>query len=327
MKEKLMDVWCVFKLTFQEFGKDKASQMAAAQAYFTIFALPPLLILLAMLLGVFLDDATIQKQILNQAHVLGGDAAVGTIKDIFANAKAQENNSFWAGLISIGILIYSATNIFAQLQDSLDTIWGVELKPDVGIQKTIFNRLLGLGLILSLAFVVVVSMISDIALALVQNFIAERMGLSEYVFLFKLLSFGLSFTLLTLVFAAVFSFLPDVKIKFKDVLAGALFTSALFAVSRFALSLYFSYSDVGSAFGAAGSMMVFLFFIFVSMQLFFLGAEFTEIYARSQGHAFQLHEDAQWLPGRPRETETVINSEPETETAKREKVGLTSVKR
>lgn len=327
MKDKVMNVWCVFKLTFDEFNKDKASQMAAAQAYFTIFALPPLLILLAMLLGFFLDDATIQKQILNQAHALGGEAASGSIKEIFANAKAQEGNSFWAGLISVGILVFSATNIFAQLQSSLDTIWGVELKPDVGIKKTIFNRLLGLGLIISLAFVVVVSMISDVALALVQNFVAERLGLSEYVFMFKLASFALSFSLLTIVFGATFMFLPDVKIKFKDVLAGALFTSALFALSRFALSIYLTYSDIGSAFGAAGSLMVFLFFIFISMQLFFLGAEFTEIYARSRGNAFQLHEDAQWLPGRPRATETVLSTEPETETAKREKVGLTPSKR
>lgn len=326
MKEKLQHIWCVLKQTFQEFGKDNASTMAAAQAYFTVFALPPLL-LLAMLLGLFLDDATIQKQVLNQVTMFGGASAADTIKGIFANAQTLEDKGWIAGLISFGVLIFSATNIFIQLQASLDVIWGVEVKPDAGIRRTIMSRVLGFCLILGMGALVVVSMLADVVLSLGQNFVAERLGLTSWVVLFKAISFGVSFGLLTLVFAVAFWFLPDIKVKFRDVIAGALFTSGLFTVSRFALSLYLSHSDVGSAYGAAGSLMVLLFFVFVSMQLFFLGAEFTEIYARSRGDVVKPDSMAQWLPGRPRDSERVLPAEPMTETARREQVGLTSSRR
>ena len=319
MKRKLKHFWWVLKQTFFEFNKDKASIMAAAQAYFTVFALPPMLLLLGMMLGVFLDGVLIQQQIKAQAHIIGGDAAVNAVQTIFENLHQAEHQGLLAGLVSFGVLLFSATNLFTQLQDSLDTIWGVEVKPDAGIKRTLLNRLIGFALILGLGALVVLSMASDLVLALAQNFIADRLGLIQYVVLFKALSFGISFGLLTLAFAITFSFLPDLKIKLRDVLAGALFTSLLFSLSRIGLSLYLTHSDLGSAYGTAGSLMVFLFFIFISMQLFFLGAEFTEVYARSQGDAFVPDKHAQWLPGRPRETELMRS--PETETARREKAG------
>jgi membrane protein len=306
MKEKIHTLWCILKLTFEEFGKDKASTMAAAQAYFTVFALPPLLILLAMFLGLFLDDATIQSQIQHQAGLIGGQTASSNIQAIFSNAQALEDKSWWAVLISLGILIFSATSIFSELQNSLNTIWGVEIKPEAGFSTVIMSRVLGFGLILGLGALILLSMFTDIVLALGQNFLAERLGLTGWVVLFKILSFGLSFGLLTAGFSAIFWLLPDVKSRFSDFIIGSLFTSGLFTLSRFGLSLFLTYIDVGSAYGAAGTLMVFLFFISVSMQLFFLGAEFTEIYARSRCNALLPGRNAQWLPGRPRETERVI---------------------
>lgn len=313
----------VLKQTLQEFGHDRASNMAAGQAYFVVFALPPLILLLGLLLGLFLEGSVIQAQIKHQASLLGGTAASNIVQLIFENVHQQEKQGLIPALVSLGALLMGATGIFTQLQDNLNTIWGVEIKPEVGLRHMLFNRLIGFGLIISVGFLVVVSMISDIGLALVQNFLAEKLGLSPYIVLFKGLSFVVSFCLLALVFGLIFSFLPDVHVRFRDVFAGALFTSALFSLSRIALSLYLTHVDVGSAYGAAGSIMVFLFFIFISMQLFFLGAEFTEVYARTRGDGFKLAHDARWLPGRPRTTESSATAAAnETETARREKVGL-----
>lgn len=325
---RLQPVIDMLKQTFQEFSQDKAGNMAAGQAYFIVFSLPPLVLLLGLILGFFIENTVIQEQIKHQAGFIGGSAAVNMVQLIFDNVKQQERHGLIPALVSIGALLMGATGIFTQLQDNLNTIWGVEIKPEVGLRHMVFNRVLGFGLILAMGFLVVVSMVSDIGLALVQNFIAERLGLTQYVIIFKLASFVISFALLSLVFGLIFSFLPDVKIKLRDVIAGALFTSALFTISRFALSLYLTHVDVGSSYGAAGSVMVFLFFIYISMQLFFLGAEFTEVYTRTRGDGFVLDADARWLPGRPRQNEVALDTaDPkapaiETETAKREKIGL-----
>jgi membrane protein len=301
----LKNLWLILKLSVEEFSKDRASNMAAAQAYFTVFALPPLLIILAMLLGIFLDNATIQAQIHHQAQLLGGINAAETVQNIFKNAQSLDYKNWLAGSVSLGILLYGSTNFFAELQTSLNTIWGVEIKPEAGLRSLVISRFLGFGLIMGLGGLVLLSMFIDLVLVLVQNFLAEKLGLVGWVLLFKWLSFGLSYALMTAGFAILFWFLPDVKSKFRDVIVGSLFTSALFSLSRFGLGFFLSYINVGSAYGAAGTLMIFLFFIFISMQLFFFGAEFTEIYARSRGNHMFPSKRARWLPGRPRKSESL----------------------
>ena len=216
------------------------------------------------------------------------------------NASHPDGLSF-AALISVGVLIFSATNVFAQMQDSLNTIWGVSIRPEVNIKVMLLSRVWSFGLILALGFLVVVLLFVDVIIALLQNTLGSQLNILETLHFYKLTSLGISFVLLTLILAVTFKVLPDVLIRWRDVWVGSFFTAILLSLSRYLIGFYLSSSNLGSAYGAAGSTIIFLFWLYLNIQLFLLGAEFTESFAREFGAAVKPSKYAVWLPGHEKE--------------------------
>lgn len=289
--------------TFTAFAADRVSQRGAALSFFAMFALPPLLVLLVMLLSLILDDAAIQARILHEVSQVGGETSVAVFRTILDNMHQPNNANGFALLISLAMLLFSATNVFAQLQDSLNAIWGVQVRPGIGFWPLIQARLLSFGLILALALVLILLVGLDIVLTVLQQTLAPQLGWLEEIHAFKYLSMGLSFFLLIGLMAAVFKILPDVEVSWQDVFIGSFFTALLLSLSKILISWYLLHSNMGSAYGAAGSTLLFLFWLYLNIQLFLLGAEFTESYAHEYGSAIRPSIHAVWLPGKEPQTE------------------------
>lgn len=290
-------IFAVLKSTVTEFGSDNASQHGAALSFFTVFALPPLLVLLVMILSLFIDGSTVETQILDQVRRAAGKTSADVVQTILENANKPGSSNFFAASVSLGVLLFSASNVFAQLQSTLNTIWGVVIHPSVGLKAMLKTRLLSFGLIVSTGFMVVVLLLIDLILAVLQNTLGAQLGILEHLHFFKLLNLGISFVLLTGVLATLFKTLPDVQIRWRDVAAGAIFTASLLSLSKFVISWYLSSSDMGSAYGAAGSTIIFLFWLYLNIQIFLLGAEFTESYAREFGSGILPDKNAMWRKG------------------------------
>lgn len=298
-------VYSVLQATASAFSQDKVTQRGAALSFFTIFALPPLLVLLVMLLSLVLDGATVQQRILEEVQKSGDPNTIEVVSTILKNANPPDGSNRFAAIISLSMLLFSASNVFAQLQDMLNTIWGVRVRSDIKIWGLVKMRLLSFGVIVSLGLLIVVSTFLEVGLSVLQNLLLghlhwldQQMVWLNNLQFFKWLSRSISFLLLIGVLAAVFKVLPDVKVSWQDVFIGAFFTACLLSISRFLIGWYLSSSTMGSAYGAAGSTILFLFWMYLNIQLFLLGAEFTEALAEEYGRSIQPRSYAEWLPGR-----------------------------
>lgn len=297
-KRKLgLRLFAVLKSMVTEFASDNASQHGAALSFFTVFALPPLLVLLVMTLSLFIDGSTVETQILDQVRKAAGKTSAEVVSTILENANKPGNSNVFAASVSLGVLLFSASNVFAQLQSTINAMWGVVVNPKVGLKAMLKTRFLSFGLILSTGFMVVVLLLVDVILAVLQNTLGAQLGILEEISFFKLMNLGISFVILTGVLATLFKVLPDVRIRWRDVAAGAVFTAAMLSISKFVISWYLSTSDMGSAYGAAGSTMIFLFWLYLNIQIFLLGAEFTESYAREFGSGIEPDHNAMWRKG------------------------------
>lgn len=301
--------------TFKAFLDDKVSQKGASLAYYTVFALPPILILLLMFLGHMYGSAAAQRTLMVQLQAYMGKAGMDAIKMMLEHLNAPDQSNFFTASTSILVLVFTSTGAFVQLQDALNTVWGVQLKPSVGWTKMVINRLVSFLMIISLALLSLLTVVLDFVLAVIQNVMTTYWDSDLYVSLFKLFSFVLSMLFMAVLFAVLFKTLPDVKVTWKNVFAGGMFTSMLFTLGKVAMSLYLSFSNLGSAYGAAGSMMVLLFWIFLSMQIVLVGAEYTWSYAFYQGHRIQPADYAMWLPGYEKRIQALeeMLGEPDTE--------------
>lgn len=287
-------IWAVIKCTVFEFFQDGATLYGAALSFFALFALPPLLVLLMLLLGYFVDGTLIQEQILTQVRLAGGQTHAQVVKTILENVTEPGQTNAFAIMISLGVIAFSASNIFVQLQRTLNTIWGVKPNPNAGLKELVQARLLSFGMILSLSFLVVMLLILDVALSLIENTMGLQLGLLEELQLFKLINMGISFVVLTLTLIGIFKVLPDVTTRWRDVSIGALVTAFLLSISKYFIGYYLSTSNLGSAYGAAGSTILFSFWLYLNILIFLMGAEFAESYAREFGEPFKPKNIAQW---------------------------------
>ena len=293
----------LLKETFKEWQEDKASRLAAALAYYTAFSIAPLLVIaIAIAALVYRGDA--QVEIFKQLQGLVGADAAEAIHSLLDSSRKPTEGTI-ATLISIALLFFGASNIFTQLQDSLNTIWEVTPKPGRGIKGIIKDRILSFGMVLGIGFLLLVSLILSAVLTALGNYLGGMMPGLE--FLWSVLNFLLSFGVISVLFALMFKFLPDVKITWGDVGIGAVITALLFTIGRSLLSLYLSNSGVGSTYGAAGSLVVLLLWVNYSAQILFFGAEFTQVYANKYGslivpakNAVPLTEEARAKQGMPR---------------------------
>lgn len=267
--------------TIHEWSEDKASRLSAALAYYTVFSIPPLMVVAIGIASLFTDRATVEEQVVSQAGGLMGQQGAEGIRTILQSAEQPGNGELLPTLFGLALLLFGASGVFTQLQDAMNTIFGVKPDPKRGIVGLIKDRFLSFTMVLTIAFILLVSLVLSTALSAFSGFVGGLV--TEAEILLWIVNFVISFGVFTLLFALIFKTIPDVEIAWRDVLIGAAITALLFKVGEYALGFYFDRSDPTSAFGAAGSIILLLLWIYYSAQIIFLGAEFTEVYARVLG--------------------------------------------
>ena len=275
---KVKSIVTLFKETFTEFMDDKAPRLGAALAYYTIFSIAPLLLIAIAVAGVVYGKQAAQHDVLAQLQGLFGDAAARSIQEMLVSASKPRSGKT-ATIVGVITLLFGAAGVFGQLKDALNTIWNVEPKKRGGFIGMVRDRFLSFAMVFGIAFLLLVSLVLDAALSAV----AKHVGLPGGETPWEILQLGVSFGVVTALFALIFRFLPDTKVEWRDVWYGAAFTSFLFVIGKFLLGIYFGRAAVGSAYGAAGSLVLLLVWIYYSAQILFFGAEFTQVYSRHHG--------------------------------------------
>lgn len=278
---KLKTIFALLKETVSEWNKDKASRLAAALAYYAIFSLSPLLIIVIAIAGSVFGEEAARGEIVGQIQGLVGKEGAEFIQAGIENAAKPQAGGGFASLISIGILLFGASGLFAQLQDALNTIWEVQPHPEQGLASFIRTRFLSFSMVLGIGFLLLVSLVVSAGVAAVVSYLSNVVP--AIASLLQVTNFILNFVTTTVLFGLIYKFLPDVKITWSDVLIGAAITSLLFALGRYLLGLYLGNSSFSSTYGAAGSLVVILAWVYYAAQILFLGAEFTQVYARRYG--------------------------------------------
>ncbi|BAY90132.1 MULTISPECIES: YihY/virulence factor BrkB family protein [unclassified Tolypothrix] len=291
----------LFQETFKEWSEDKASRLAAALAYYTIFSIAPLLIIVIAVVGAVFGEEAARGEIFRQIQGLVGTQGAKFIETAIQNAN-QPTTGTIASLISILVLLLGATGLFTELQDALNTIWEVKPKPGRGVNTMVRQRVLSFTMVLGIGFLLLVSLVISAGLSAIVAFFSNLVPGVD--FLWQIVNFLLGFAITTVLFGLIFKVLPDVKITWGDVLIGASITSLLFSIGRFLLGQYLGNGSFGSTYGAAGSLVVILAWIYYAAQILFFGAEFTQVYARRYGsgitptkHAVPLNHESSTNPG------------------------------
>jgi membrane protein len=277
----LKKIWRLLKETVMKFMEDNPMNYSAAIAFYTIFSLPGILIVTVYFVGIFYNEELVQSEIFYQIRTLIGEQSAKEIENILSKT-AESGEGAIARTVGIITLLFSATTVFISLQQALNRIWRLKAKPEKGWLKLILNRLLSLGMIISVGFLLLVSLVVDALLVLFKDYISGYLvGIST--FLLNAFNVLFSLALMTLVFGLIFKVLPDARIKWKDVGIGAFITTLLFIVGKYLISFYLASSSLGSTYGAAGSLVLLLIWIYYSSTILLLGAEFTFIYSRNIG--------------------------------------------
>jgi membrane protein len=277
-------IFGVIKDTFKEFGEDKATRLAAALAYYSIFSIGPLLFLLVAFLGWKFGELAVQGQVRHQIASVVGEESAKIIESMMAAKKL--GTSPITTILGVITLFIGASGVFGQLQDALNTVWEVKAKPGMGIWAFLRDRFLSMSMVLGLGFLLLISMVLTTAVqALVQRG-GQLFPIPDAVT--ATLSTVVAFGVVVLLFAMIYKFLPDVKLPWSDVWVGALVTAGLFTAGKFLLGLYLGREGMATAYGKAGSVVVILLWIYYSSIILLLGAEFTQVYALRRGHKPRL---------------------------------------
>jgi membrane protein len=277
-------MWQLLKSSVQEFIDDDCSTMAAALSYYTVFSLPPLLVLILLLVGAVMDPQDVQGSLEGNLQTLMGPKAGQTIRTILEHAQLPGHGGLIATVIGIGALILGAAGVFGQLQAALNRAWGVKPDPNQGgIKNFVLKRLFTFGMILALAFLLLVSLVLSAALAAFGGALGRWLPAGFSATLLQVINFAISFGAIALLFGAMFRVLPDAKIRWHDVWIGATVTAFLFVVGKTLIGIYLGHSDPGQAFGVAGSLALLLVWIYYSSMILLFGAEFTQVWADQRG--------------------------------------------
>lgn len=263
---------------------DQAPSKGAALAYYSMFSIAPLLFILITIAGLFFGVEAVRGVVFAQVADLMGENGAEAIQEMLANVSGPRAGG-WAAALSTAVLLFGATTVFGQLQTALDTIWEVpeQAKPEKqnALWTFIKGRLLSFGLVLALAFLVVISLVLSAAMSALGKWWSPFFG--DWARVAHAADFLVSFGMLVVVFAAIYKLMPRANIEWRDVWVGALVTAALFTVGKFLIGLYLGKGDVGSSFGAFGSLVIVMVWVYYSAQIFLLGAEFTWVYAHQSG--------------------------------------------
>jgi membrane protein len=274
--------------TFAAWNEDKIPRLGAALAYYTAFSLAPLLVIVIGVSALVFGEQAAQGRIVEQIGGLVGGKGAEAIQAMLQNAGARKSSGITATIIGLATLLFGASGVFGELQDGLNTIWGVKPRPGRGIFEMVRSRFFSFAMVLGIAFLLLVSLVVTAALSAMGKL--GSTVVSEPVL--QGLNLALSLGVITALFAMIFKILPDVKIAWRDVWTGAFATAVMFTLGKSAIGLYLGKSGVASAFGAAGSFVILLVWVYYSAQILYFGAEFTRIHARRQGRRMAPVSDA-----------------------------------
>ena len=290
MKRFFTTSWTVLKKTVVNFYEDDSMSDASSIAFYTIFSMPAILIIAISIGTTFYERNVVQEEMINQVERLIGMDSEKEITEIISNATLDSTSAF-AKTVGIITLIFSATTVFVSLQSSLNKIWGIKPKPMRGIVKFLINRLLSLAMVAVMGFLLLVSLVLDAVLVLFQGFLSKIMeGLTLYIL--QGMNMAISFGIITVIFALVFKVLPDANVKWRDVWGGAFVTTILFSIGKFLIGFYLGNSSFSSAYGAAGSLVIILLWIYYSTIIVLFGAELTSVYTEVIGERIKPNDTA-----------------------------------
>ncbi|MDX6188249.1 YihY/virulence factor BrkB family protein [Flavobacterium sp. Fl-318] len=273
--------WNLLKDTFLEFNEDNAIKLSASLSYYTLFALPPLLIIIITICGFFFGEEAVTGELYGQINRLVGNDAAIQIQEAIKNVQLSDSNVFIT-VFGVVMLLIGASGVFAEIQSSINFIWGLRAKPNKGLKKFIQNRIMSFSMIASVGFLMLVSLMLNTVLDLLNSRLKLYFPEST-VYLFYVINLVLVLASITLLFAIIFRTLPDGVIKWKDAFIGASCTAALFMIGKFAIGFYLGSSTIASVYGAAGSVIIILVWVYYSAIILYFGAEFTKVYAKSYG--------------------------------------------
>lgn len=284
-------IWRALKKTVKTFGDIEPFNMSIVVAYYTIFSLPGLLVIIINIAGYFFGEDAVTGEVTRQiGGVIGGDTAAD-IEKIIARASVTKDSTL-ATVLGIATLLFGATGVFYNLQQIFNKIWEVKPKPKGKILKLVKDRVFSFGLILVIGFLLLVSLVLSAALAAVSAWVANHISESLKI-IFKVLDILVSLGVITLLFAALFKFLPDAEVRWKSVWVGAVVTALLFVVAKFLLGLYFGTSNPGSTYGAAGTVVLIMLWVSYAGMLLLFGGVFTRVYAAEKRHVTPPSEHAE----------------------------------
>jgi len=280
MKKSLKTAWSMTRQTFSEWSDDNGGRLGAALSYYTIFSLAPLLLLIISVAGLAFGRQAAEGRIFEQlAGILGADAAE-LVQGAVAKASSTKGGVIGT-IVGVAVLLMGATGIVIELQGALNAVWKVKPKPNRGVWGVVRTRILSVAMILSLGFLLLVSLVISAALAALSSWLRAVIG--DVAILGWFLDAVVAVSVIATMIALIYKMLPDARVAWRDVWVGAAATAVLFLIGKYLIGLYIGKASVGSAFGAAGSLAVLLVWIYYSAQIVLLGAEFTRVYANRFG--------------------------------------------
>lgn len=302
--------WQILKQTVNDFMDDKVLKLSAALSYYTIFSIAPMLIVIITLCDVFLGKEAIEGSVYGQINDMVGNEAALQIQQMIKNA-ALSGDSTWATVIGIVTLVIGATSVFGEIQDSINFIWQLKAKPKNGLLKMLLNRLLSFSMVVSLGFILMVSLAMNGIIELFSQQLATLFPQVTMVLVY-IINLALTFLIISFLFAIIFKVLPDAKIRWKHVIVGAVTTAILFMIGKFGIGMYLGSSKVGTAYGAAGSIVIILLWVYYSAIILYFGAEFTQVYVQHFGGKIKPNEYAVYVKEVPVETDELPVTAPVT---------------
>ena len=318
-------IWNLLNSTVAEWSEDKAPRLAAALAYYTVFAIAPILVI-AIAVAKMFGFSSAQDEIIAQISGVVGQQAADAIKTMVQNRGQTNSPNILATIVGVVTLLIAATGLFGELQDSLNTIWEVQPKPNQGLFATLKNRFFSFTMVLGVGFLLLVSLVISTILSALGNTLGGPADSQTIVW--KVVNFIISFGVTTILFALIYKVIPDVKISWGDVWIGALVTAVLFTIGKFLIGRYLATESTASTYGAAGALVLVLIWVYYSAQILFFGGEFTQVYAKTYGskivpteNAVPVTEEARAQQGIPRQEDV------EEETLREREVGGTTVSR
>jgi membrane protein len=310
----LKKTWKVIKDLVAEFFESNVMKLSGSLAFFTVFSLPGLLIIIIWFSNLFYGHEVVEKSVYTQIEGFVGHDAALNIQQTIHNATQAASSNF-ATIVGIASLIIGATSVFGEIQDSINLIWKLKARPRKGWAwlKLIINRLLSFSMIITLGFILLVSLVLNGAMDLLLNNVMERFP-QLTVILVYVINLILTFLISTFIFGAIFKVLPDARVEWKHVRMGAVVTAFLFMVGKFLISYYLGHSRMTSAYGAAGSIIVILLWVYYSSIILYFGAVFTHVYAIHTGSRIYPNKYAVWVQQIEVESGKSIQQQPETKT-------------